>query len=247
MDLDGLEEYKVLETVVVFKDMAEDALSPLIRSSTSYALKLSTFLNNLKPVYNPENNFGLGSITIQKIQDNTYLAPPINLMNVHKRIEEESFIARVFEKLGSWLDRVSHGSGSYQDYGIVFAGNDNGTMEFRDHAGKIIDWIDIGPMFGAFRAAGLDPKVFRELFESPGWIKYLGNLLEAGNITRESVEAVKEAVEETNEIMKPKKSTITRGPGGKLDKKLIFRLEYFIDSSGDTTGNGYYPEYVPVD
>lgn len=115
------------------------------------------------------------------------------------KMQTDSYLASIFSKMGNWLDKVSHGSGSYQDYGITFTGNDNGTMEFKDRAGTVVDAINIGPLFGAFKAAGLDPKVFEELLELPGGIKYLGTLIEAGGTSMEASQSVIEAIKASKE------------------------------------------------
>ena len=141
------------------------------------------------------NAFKLGT----NVADKTIVNTLVNTLDASK-MQTDSYLASIFSKMANWVDRVSHGSGSYQDYGIVFTGNNNGTMEFKDRAGTVVDAIDLGPLFfGGLKIAGLDPKVFEELLSSPGGLKYVANFLEAGNTTREAGEIIKELVETSKE------------------------------------------------
>ena len=88
------------------------------------------------------------------------------------------------------------------------------------------------------KAVGLDPDVFRELIGSKGGIKYLGNLLEAGNTSREAAETIKEAVEGSkeslNKTVNKSKPKIVHGNGGTQTSILVF------DSTINSEGNMEY-------
>lgn len=51
-----------------------------------------------------------------------------------------------FQIIGDWWKNLITGTGSYQDDGINFIGNDNGggTLEFRDHANHLLGQVDLG-------------------------------------------------------------------------------------------------------
>jgi hypothetical protein len=180
--MDGLEGYFSLEPVVI---------KAVLKAAPKINLATKTF---------SALSIGKNVINIGKAAgDHTLVKNLVNNRNA-SRIETDSYLFTIFSKMGDWLDKVSHGSGSYQDFGIVFTGNNNGTMEFRDHAGTILDHIDIGPLFGAFNAAGLDPKIFEELLKSSGGIKYLGLLIEASGTSMEESRSVIEAIKASKEI-----------------------------------------------
>ena len=158
-------------------------------------------------------NAGINAIKLgANLVDHTQVKTLVNLKSVSREIQTQSYLAQVFDKMGSWLNRVSHGSGSYQDYGIIFTGNDNGTMEFRDHVGTLLDAIDLGPaFFGAINSAGLDPEVFRELVSSSGGLKYVANFVEASKSSVEVAERIREAVKKIRQSLPGNESVFKQG------------------------------------
>ena len=148
---------------------------------------------------------------LRNIPDNTYVKSTIGNPNAPSN---KPSTPSLWDKFTSLLDKMSHGDGSYQNNGIVFSGNDNGggTREFKDHAGEIIDNIDLGPgFFGLLKAAGLDPNVFKELLKSPGGLKYIVHSLEAGKTVLEAGETIHDATK----LLKPKDVTIRKRVGAK--------------------------------
>lgn len=160
------------------------------------------------------------------VQDNLKSIPIYQNVGVTKQIKERNLLWNMLSKFSGWLDKVSQGSGSYQDYGIIFTGNDNGTMEFLDYARKeTMDAIDIGALFGTMKAANLDPKVFRDLLSSPGGLKYAADLLEAGQSTKDVFENIKELASDAKESLNQRRlkidSILPGGKKGPVDSKKL--------------------------
>jgi hypothetical protein len=102
---------------------------------------------------------------------------------------------RTKSHIASWIERISSGDGSYQDYGIVFTGNSNGTMELKDHAGNIIDAVDVGDIMNIFKAW----KSIKGVTGFPSMMDLLKDAAAANPKLKKLVEAL-EKIEELREI-----------------------------------------------
>ena len=150
-----------------------------------------------------------------KILDHTFVKNKILNSPIHNSPISKSSL---WDKLADWLHRMSEGDGSYQDYGIVFTGNNNGSMDLKNRAGKIIDHIDLGEAFlGQLKTANLNFNDFKELLKMPSVLKYVAITLKTSSTGTDVGEVIDSAVKKAHVESPQKERRITpkKNKGGK--------------------------------
>lgn len=264
VDIDGLGIGEVITLAEVTITSSAKASAHIAGSITSQILQISGRVSisvTAAAIANiggslATNAVGAGSVDPPKKKVTSAMEQTKSLVN-KKMVDDVGAGVKLFlhpagsikqtawDKFYSWLNKVSHGEGSYQDIGIVFTGNGSGSMEFRDHAGKTVDAVDLGTLFSGLKAAGLDADVFKEILKSPGGLKYLVSQLEAGQTVRDAVESFQETAEATKENFGREKVTLKNSKPVKADSIYVDDYKYETSSKGDTIKTTWQLKLVP--
>lgn len=146
------------------------------------------------------------------------------------------------------FEKLSSGQGSYQNFGYVVTGNSNGSMEFKDKAGKILGTIKLNGLFDLLgMAKGAEKPIDITELSKNGDLKTVIKVL---HNQAEAMEKIKTSAEKTAATIKENLPSNIKLPATRIDESepdsITIEVHYVTKTKDGRDSSGTYNKTISV-